>query len=95
MEQTSIIKVIKKDAYSLCLHVACRQIARAGCEEWHKLDTQLSTLLRVLTDGLGVEVEGFSVVLLDIVCISLLFEAFSFPTDSTQTKMIKVTGTFK
>lgn len=42
---------------------------------------QQSTLLRVLTDGLGVEVESFSIVLLDIVDISLLFEAFRFPAD--------------
>lgn len=40
-----------------------------------------STLLRVLTDGLGVEVESFSIVLLNIVGISLLFEAFRFPVD--------------
>ncbi len=48
------------------------------CRSW-KL--QQSTLLKVLTDGLGVEVESFSIVLLDIVCISLLFEAFRFPAD--------------
>lgn len=36
----------------------------------------------VLTDGFGVEVERFSIVLLDIVGITLFFEAFSFPTDS-------------
>lgn len=47
---------------------------------------QQSILLRVLTDGLGVEVESFSIVLLDIVCISLLFEAFRFPADWDKNK---------
>lgn len=63
-------------------HHKCRKcLQKAG--KTNKPNRQQSTLLRVLTDGLGVEVECFCVFLLDIVCISLLFEAFSFPTEST------------